>query len=37
MTHVGDANLLRQAKQNGFADTKLAPALENDRRNTSIS
>ncbi|MCW1060687.1 carbamoyl-phosphate synthase large subunit [Streptococcus anginosus] len=24
MTHVGDANLLRQAKQNGFADTKLA-------------
>lgn len=24
MTHIGDANLLRQAKQNGFADTKLA-------------
>lgn len=24
ITHVGDANLLRQAKQNGFADTKLA-------------
>lgn len=28
MTHIGDANLLRQAKQNGFADTKLARLWE---------
>ena len=28
ITHVGDANLLRQAKQNGFADTKLARLWE---------